>query len=171
MTAKFFILLVTLSLALAGSAMSGETTSPRDDLGLFKALSGTWVSGDEDKDGKPDTTVTYRVTGSGSAVEEILFPKTPHEMVTMYHLDHGQLMLTHYCAIGNQPRMKGTVLQGGKQVSFKFFDGTNLDPAKDTFMAAADFEFLSPDRLRVKWASSKAGQISEHVTFELTRQR
>ena len=58
--------------------------------------------------GQPTDQVvsTYRVTAAGSAVMEVLFPGTDHEMVTVYHQDGDDLILTHYCAAGNQPRMK-----------------------------------------------------------------
>ena len=39
--------------------------------------------------------VSYRVTSGGSAVEEILAGGTPHEMVTMYHLDGPRLLDAH----------------------------------------------------------------------------
>ena len=31
---------------------------------------------------------------------------TPMEMVTLYHMDGAELVATHYCAMGNQPRMR-----------------------------------------------------------------
>ena len=46
-----------------------------------------------------------RTTGGGSAVTETLFPGTAHEMMSVYHMDGDDLVLTHYCAGGNQPRM------------------------------------------------------------------
>jgi len=46
--------------------------------------------------------VTYRVASAGSVVQETLFPGTPHEMISMYHLVDGELVLTHYCAMANQ---------------------------------------------------------------------
>ncbi|MCK7511304.1 MAG: hypothetical protein MZV70_49445 [Desulfobacterales bacterium] len=59
-----------------------------------------------DKDNGPAVSVTYRITANGSVVLETLFPGTDHEMLTLYHLDNDRLGLTHYCAMGNQPRME-----------------------------------------------------------------
>src|SRR5439155_8435497 len=75
-------------------------------LEKLKKLSGTWVA--TDKDGKPTSEVVsvFRVTSAGSAVHETIFPGTDHEMVSVYHLDGKDLVMTHYCALGNQPRMK-----------------------------------------------------------------
>jgi len=38
-------------------------------------------------------------------VIEKLFAGQPKEMTTIYHLDGGQLVLAHYCSLGNQPHM------------------------------------------------------------------
>src|SRR5687768_12947493 len=72
----------------------------------IKALAGTWV--EADKDGKPTDKVVsvVKVTAGGSAVQETIFPGTQMEMVSVYHLDGADLVMTHYCMLGNQPRMK-----------------------------------------------------------------
>ena len=31
---------------------------------------------------------------------------TPHEMITMFHMDQAELLATHYCSAHNQPRMR-----------------------------------------------------------------
>ncbi len=49
-------------------------------------------------------------------------------MINMYHLDGDDLVLTHYCAGGNQPHMKldRASATSGK-LQFDFIGGTNLD--------------------------------------------
>ena len=53
-------------------------------------------------------------------------PDTPAETVTTYHLDGDALMLTHYCGLGNQPRLRLT--GHGPQLQFARFDATDLQP-------------------------------------------
>src|SRR6516165_1621351 len=79
-------------------------------LEALKGLAGDWV--EVGKDGKPTDRVvsSIRVTSAGSAVLETLFPGTDHEMVTLYHLDGAELILTHYCMMGNQPRMRAELI-------------------------------------------------------------
>jgi hypothetical protein len=49
------------------------------------------------------------------------------DMISMIHLDGpNRLLMTHYCGVGNQPRMAATVSPDGKTYTFSFFDGTNL---------------------------------------------
>jgi len=74
----------------------------------LKALQGDW-SGMATMGGELFPVETsWRSTGGGSAVVETLFVGTRHEMVTMYHRDGTRLMLTHYCAAQNLPRMVAT---------------------------------------------------------------
>ena len=87
-------------------------------------------------------TVTYRVASGGSVVEETLFPGTPHEMISMYHLVDGELVLTHYCAMANQPRMRlDRKASTPDRLVFAFDGGTNFDPAKDTHVHSGVLEW------------------------------
>src|SRR5690242_9923644 len=96
-------------IALAAGARGGDppakATTTNPNLDRLKALAGTWV--EADKDGKPTDKVVsvVKVTAAGSTVHETLFPGTPMEMISVYHLDGADLVMTHYCALGNQPRM------------------------------------------------------------------
>src|SRR4051794_20746253 len=103
--------LVLLALAAVArsddkAASKAPTAPPHPGLERMKKLAGTWVAAD--KDGKPTDQVVsvYKVTAAGSAVHETLFPGQAHEMISIYHRDGTDLVMTHYCALGNQPRMK-----------------------------------------------------------------
>ena len=67
----------------------------------LKRLEGTW---DEAEYGR---VINYRLTGRGSALIEEFVGDPP--MTSVYHLDHDELRMTHYCNAGNQPRMVGAV--------------------------------------------------------------
>ena len=60
-----------------------------------------------------------KVTAGGSAVHETLFPGSAHEMVSVYHLDGADLVMTHFCALGNQPRMKADPKSPANQINEK----------------------------------------------------
>ena len=102
-------LLLTLPLASHGDGKPGaQPPAPPTNAGLekMKKLAGTWLAAD--KDGKPTDQVVsvIKVTAGGSAVHETLFPGQPHEMISVYTADGPDLIMTHYCVLGNQPRMK-----------------------------------------------------------------
>ena len=113
---------------------------PPTNAGLekMKKLVGTWLVAD--KDGKPTDQVAsiIKVTAGGSAVHETIVPGQPHEMVSLYTVDGPDLVMTHYCVLGNQPRMKADPNSSSDQIVFKFAGGSNLDPKKDKHMHEAD---------------------------------
>ena len=145
----------------------GDMAANTKALERFRNLAGEWESTDADKDGQPDVRVTYKVTSNGSAVVETLMPGTPHEMVTVYHVDaQGNLMLTHFCGMGNQPRMRATACEGNT-VKFEFVDGTNCDPAKG-FMGQLTTTFEG-EKVKHEWIVLKDGKPAQTVSFELTK--
>src|SRR5262245_42321959 len=101
-------------------------------LEKLKGLAGEWTLGKGSEHGGEGQKIKYRVVGAGSAVVEEQFAGSPHEMVSVYHLDGDNLLMTHYCAAGNQPRLKlDRKASTADTLVFVFDGGTNFDPAKD----------------------------------------
>lgn len=106
---------LTVSSALAQS----DAQKSFDQL---KALTGSWEG--TSPDGKP-LLVTYRETSGGSAVLSEI--QGDHSMISTFNLDGpNRLLMTHYCSVGNQPRMQASVSPDGKTITFGFVDATNL---------------------------------------------
>jgi hypothetical protein len=139
----------------------------------LKGLAGTWV--EADKDGKPTDTVVsvVKLTGAGSVVHETLFPGQPHEMVSVYHLDKGELVMTHYCALGNQPKMKADPKSAKDSITWLFVGGTNLDPAKDKHMHGGTLKFIDTDHIEFSGEAWEDGKPSkDHCgTMKLVRKK
>ncbi len=98
----------------------------------------------------------YRTTGAGSAVVETLWPGTPDEMVTVYHRDGEDLVLTHYCSVGNQPHMRAFYISSGR-VDFSFDGGTNIDSSRDMHMHGVSLEFVSAEEFFATWSGWTSG--------------
>ena len=80
----------------------------------MKLLAGEWVAAEDGPMFKRGALVSrYVLTGGGTALVDTLFPGAPHEMTTVYHRDGADLALTHYCAGGNQPRMRASAPAAG----------------------------------------------------------
>jgi hypothetical protein len=145
-------LLLTFTVASYGDGAGAKLPPPPTNAGLekMKKLAGTWVAAD--KDGKPTNQVAsiIKVTAGGSAVHETLFPGQPHEMVSIYTAQGPDLIMTHYCVLGNQPRMRADLKSLPNKIVFRFAGGTNLDPAKDKHMHEATLTIVSDDRIEVK---------------------
>jgi hypothetical protein len=154
------LVLLTLTAGVYGDKPGSKApaTAPHPGLERLKKLAGTWVAAD--KDGKPTDQIVsvVKVTAAGSAVHETLFPGSPMEMISVYHRDGADLVMTHYCALGNQPRMKADPKSPANQLCFKFAGGTNLDPAKDKHMHEGTITFVDDDHIEwsgVCWEGGK----------------
>ena len=148
------------------------SNSAKAQFEQLKKLAGDWAGKAAHEGGEPfDATVRYKVTSAGSAVMETLFGGTDHEMITMYHLHADSLVLTHYCALGNQPRMKLQPTDDPKKLVFKFLDGTNLDAAKDMHMHEATIELVGDDQIKSAWTMFNNGKAAETAKFDLKRKK
>jgi hypothetical protein len=158
--------------ALACATSTTAQTMAVDAKAAFerlKTLAGTWEG--QAGHGQTDqaATVTYRVASGGSVVEETLFPGTPHEMISMYHIVDGELVLTHYCAMANQPRMRlDRNASTPDRLVFAFDGGTNFDPAKDTHVHSGVVEWRG-ESLHNAWAVYSGGKEAGQNRFVLTR--
>jgi hypothetical protein len=169
------VLLLTLQLA----AHSGEKTGNRPAVPTnpafetMKKLAGTWLAAD--KDGKPTDQVmsVIKVTAGGSAVHETLFPGQPHEMVSIYTLDGPDLVMTHYCVLGNQPRMKADAKAPPGQIVFRFAGGGNLDPKKDKHMHAATLTIVDDGHIELAGVGWEGGAPAKEMCcgFKLVRKK
>jgi hypothetical protein len=152
-------LVLAIPLAAHGDNTTGNLppTPTNANLEKMKRLVGTWLA--TDKDGKPTDQVAsiIKVTAGGSAVHETLFPGQPLEMVSIYTADGHDLVMTHYCVLGNQPRMKADPKSPANQIRFEFAGGSNLDPKKDKHMHAATLTIVDNDHIEVTGVGWEAG--------------
>src|SRR5262249_16724647 len=152
------VLFALVVVARNESRAGGKAPAQHPMLERLKTLAGTW--GMADKDGKPTDQVVsvIKVTAAGSAVHETLFPGQPHEMVSVYYCDGPDLMMTHFCALGNQPRMKADPKSPSNQICFKFAGGSNLDPAKDKHMHEGTVTFIDDDHIQYSGVCLEGGK-------------
>jgi hypothetical protein len=153
------VLLLTLQLVAQGGEKPGKLPATPANSGLeqMKKLAGTWLAAD--KDGKPTDQVVsiIKVTAGGSAVQETLFPGQPHEMVSIYTVEGPDLVMTHYCVLGNQPRLKADPNSPAGQIRFEFAGGSNLDPKKDRHMHSATLTLIDEDHIEVAGVGWQGG--------------
>lgn len=161
-----------ITAALAFMVAASAASAPADGkaaLERLKALAGEW-QGTAESAGGPPASARYEVGSGGSIVRELLFPGTDHEMLSVYHLVDGQLVLTHYCALGNQPRMK-LKASAGDDLVFDFDGGTNFSPEKDPHVHGGRIHFISPDRMEQAWTFFAGGQATGEKKLFLTRKK
>jgi hypothetical protein len=149
-----------------------DISMSRSQFDLIKALEGEWTGKSEGDGETRDVVIRYRATAAGTAVEETMFPGTDHEMITMYHMDGPRLMLTHYCAAGNQPRMVATNWEVDTKIhTIRFgYDGaTNLSSKQTGHMHEMVMVIDGPDKMSETWTYYKDGAVGHQSKFDMTR--
>jgi len=140
-------------------------------LDQVKALAGTWDILDDT--GKSTGISVFTVSSAGSSVREVMFQGHPHEMTNMYHMDGPTIVVTHYCAAGNQPLMRATpadITPG--RIAFRFDRASNFDPSGEGHvMGDLTLVFTDRDHLRQEWGSYEKGKPAGKVNFELVRRK
>ncbi len=135
-------------------------------LDRVKSLAGEWVWAEGENAGQ--LASVFAVSSAGSVVREIMFPGSAHEMTNLYHLDGPDLLVTHYCAQGNQPRMRCTS-PGAGRLDF-YSDGvTNLIDANKEYMAELSLIFNPDGTITQEWRSMTGGKVTGHAVFQLKR--
>lgn len=161
-----WVLLAPLAFLLSLPLAAGESKGGAA-LDRLKALAGQW----EGKAGNGKTVkATYKLVSGGSAVAETLEVAGEPDMLTVYHLNGGELMMTHYCSIGNQPRMRAdSTAADSKTLSFHFVDATNMAGLGAPHMHDLTIRFDDADHVTQEWAMK--GGPGEKVAFQLERKK
>jgi hypothetical protein len=134
----------------------------------FKELKGEWVGKTTLGEGPH---LVFAVTSGGSVVTETMFPGTPHEMLNVIHPDGSHIVLTHYCAMGNQPEMKAPDKVDGKQVPFIFSRAGNLKSPMEPHMHNVTYTFVDKDTLRTRWTTYADGKPAGDIVTEMKRKK
>jgi hypothetical protein len=160
-------------IAIAILGLWASVGGPVDGQGAFerlKSLAGEWQGTAGDGGAATPATVRYELGSGGTIVRELLFPGTEHEMLSVYHLVGGQLVATHYCAMGNQPHFKLASATADEMV-FDFDGGTNFEPARDAHIHSGRLRLVGPDRLAAEWTVFAGGKKTGTNRFSLTRKK
>jgi len=152
--------------AVTGLALAQEPGERKMPAGFkeIARLAGTW-------EGEDGAKVTYRLVSAGSVVLETLVHGKAVEMVTVYHGDGEDLVMTHYCSLGNQPHMEAGPGPKAGSIRFACAGGTNLKCATDLHMHALTLTFVDADHLTQEWTMVQGGQEKHTATFHLVRKK
>jgi hypothetical protein len=164
-----------LSLVLMGAILFAEEKAgaPKTSPGFekLKTLVGEWDA--KTKDGQP-VQASYKVVSNGTALMEMLSMSKPDEvdMVTVYHPDGDNLVLTHYCSANNQPRMKALPVSGEvKTLTFSFLDATNLSGPGAGHMHRLAVNFQDKDHFIQEWTWHEKGKDAFTEVFKFERKK
>jgi len=152
--AALAVLGFTLFTGTVHAAVSAQSAQAAFDR--LKTLAGEWEA-ESASGGK--ARVTYQLSAGGSTVVEKYASERHGEMITMYHLDGDRLLLTHYCAVNNQPRMQASRFDAANgELDFDFLDATNLKSPAAGHMRTAKFRFAGRDQFHSEWTFFENGK-------------
>ena len=160
-TVRIAATLLFVSVTSAAFAASAAQKSFEE----LKALDGTWEG--KALNGQP-LEVAYRVTSNGSAIISEI--KGKEDMISMFNLDGDRVLLTHYCAVGNQPRMVASASPDGKTFTFDFVDATNLPTPDAAHMIRMVLAMPDANHHTEEWTFSDHGKEHKEV-FDLRRKK
>jgi hypothetical protein len=139
MIAKIVLLLSLLTLT---SVHGADPVDPRTVFKQLQTLVGEW-------EGKTEAgrvlKVSYRLTANNTVLVETWTLGPQRESLTLYHMDNDSLLATHYCPVGNQPRLR--LKEGGSAsvFAFEFVSATNLPKPEAAHQHRFEMELLQPN--------------------------
>ena len=183
------------TVASLAQTSGGGGADPKALFEELKKLEGDWDAQWQSRTyqaDKPAVRTQIRVIAGGSAVRETTGTGTDQEMASVYHLDGNDLVITHYCALGNQPQMrlsktKSKLAKAGAAaaaagenattLSFSLSRVSNLAPPVTAKAAAAkknpassymrldEIKIVSPDQVETHWTIFHDGKkFAERVS-------
>lgn len=169
MKTQFFLIttLIAASVALqAGDSKPSSSNNAEAAFARLKTLVGQWEA--NTSSGKAH--LSYELVSGDTALLERETSETMPAMVTVYHLDGGQLMLTHYCMAGNQPRMQAKAFNPDTgEIDFQFLDATNLTSPTAGHMHNAKIRIVDNSHLASEWQFYENGKPKFSETAQYTR--
>ena len=149
-------------LAELGYAMEGAELAKAFDR--LKGLVGTWTS--PLPDGQT-IRLAYRLIANDTVLVETQTSPSGRETLTLFHLDGTRVVATHYCAQGNQPRLRLSSKPDATPLVFDFHDATNLQP-KVAYLKRLEWT-VGTDGTATKLEVYREGQADVPSRLDLTR--
>jgi hypothetical protein len=160
-----FVMALSMILAQAAAGDASEAFS------RMRHLEGSWkgtLQWTGASSARGELSATYHLSGAGSAlIEELIMDGKP-TMTSVYHLDHGDLLMTHYCAAQNQPRLKASDIDLKRNlVRFDMVDITNLAAPDAPHVHGVVLRLVDADHVELEFATTqgKGKESVEHIAL------
>lgn len=168
----YSLLRVLLLIAAAINAKTPSNSSEVQASAAFarlKTLAGEWQSvGPKGEVSR----ISVQVISGGSAVMETfssdMLPPNSGNMVTIYYIDGGDLVLTHYCIAHNQPHLRATRYEAQTgELDFDFVNGGNISTGNEGHMHSMKMRFIDDRHYSGEWEfmQDKSPKFTEESQF------
>lgn len=123
MLSRSLVLAGALLVACGAAPLGPRALEDADAFDHLSAITGAWQSTSD----AGTVTADYALVSRGSALVETWVTASGTRTLTVYHPDHSTVLLTHYCAQGNQARLRLTEASATR-FRFEREDATNVLP-------------------------------------------
>lgn len=136
---------VVMASPIAAQTAPSETQAVPVDasqaFGTVRSLVGVWRLVGKEENG---FEIVFEEAAGGSVIVETWIINQTKRSFSVYHRDGAQVIATHYCPIGNQPRLALVSGGNGTPLRFAFQDVTNLESPTTSHLRTLEFA-LSKD--------------------------
>jgi hypothetical protein len=161
-------MLVVIPVLLLAAVNGRSQSKVAGGFDRLKTLVGEWQATGED--GKPVTS-SFRLVSNDTALEETFQSDKDHEMVTLCTADEGRVAMTHYCSMGNQPRLETPVVSAtSDEFVFAFTGVTNLASPDEQHMHRMVVQIDDADHFTETWTLRAKGHDTKKV-FNFVRKK
>lgn len=192
-TFLFFLITATVVLAqnqnngnrrhVGAAAKSTENAATPSSATLsafekLKTLVGEWEARDGVSYGGKPIRISYKLVSQGTGVMETYTQVGVDviDMVTVYHLDGDKLVLTHFCAVNNQVRLRAEPpVEGAKELHFSYIDASNLSVSHREVMNNLVITFQDRDHFTQTWTwrmtNDKGKTFDDKAVYNFVRRK
>lgn len=166
------ILVLTMALfcaATSGFAKPAKSEGTEGAFAKLKQLQGNWIGTHKTEKGDERFPVSYTLSSGDSILVEKIHAGQKKEMMSVYHPAGNSILMTHYCMLGNQPRMR-LAKQDGNVFQFTFQDGSNMG-RKDPHMHDLKITLEDDGHFSQEWGFSENGKVVKTEVFHYVRKK
>ena len=136
-----------VALLLGLLAMRAQAADASASWDRLRALVGTWQRTEASTPASKAFRIRYRLIAADTALVEEFGDPAKQPTQTVFHLDGDRVLATHYCAQGNQPRLRLRAGPSTDALVFDFLDVTNLRSAVDSHLVRLTFRWRDADHV------------------------
>lgn len=136
-----------------------------DKFEKLKSLKGHWKA---ENSSAESFRITFESIANDTVLVETWYYDSKKRSLTLYHLDGDDILATHYCPQGNQPRMRHKTNTKSTVLSFEYQDATNLVSTDSSHQHSLSFTFINDENIkRTEVYMSKEGE--DESSLDLTK--
>jgi len=168
----FSVFAVLIAGVLLSSSLFAKAEKSENSNTMFselKMLEGNWMGTHKTEKGEEEVPVNFALSSGGSILVEKMFAGEKKEMMSVYHPAGETVLMTHYCMLGNQPRMRLSK-QSGKVFQFKFQDASNIGK-KDPHMHELKVTLEDDRHFSQEWSFYENGKLANTEVFHFVRKK